>query len=169
MGKQKNTIRNKRKIGVEDYKNENEKDINKEKKVTKGLSREIKLTIFSIFVVTITMITSAYAIFSSVQKSENYNTITVGTLQIDFNDTDDGLGNTIKLNGAYPESDSDGQKEEPYTFKITNSGNVSASYKVKILDDTDMIESDKCQNNLLDKTKIISSFNKKSLPDGIKI
>ena len=159
MGKQKKTLRNKRKIGIDNYQNTYSEDNKLNPKITKGLSREIKLTILSIFAVTITMISSAYAIFSSIQKSENYNTITVGTLKIDFNDNADGLGNTIKLNGAYPESDNDGQKEEPYTFKITNSGNVSANYKIKILDDTDMIESDNCQNNLLDKTKIKVSIN----------
>ena len=159
MGRQRKTIRNKRKIGIDNYQNTYSQNNDSTKKITKGLSREIKLTIFSIFAVTITMISSAYAIFSSVQKSENYNTITVGTLKIDFNDTEDGLGNIIKLNGAYPESDNDGQKEEPYTFKITNSGNISANYKVKILDDTDMIESDNCQDNLLDKTKIKLSIN----------
>ena len=159
MGRQRKTIRNKRKIGIDNYQNTYSQNNESTKKITKGLSREIKLTIFSIFAVTITMISSAYAIFSSVQKSENYNTITVGTLKIDFNDTEDGLGNIIKLNGAYPESDNDGQKEEPYTFKITNSGNISANYKIKILDDTDMIESDNCQDNLLDKTKIKLSIN----------
>ena len=159
MGRQRKTIRNKRKIGIDSYQNIYSQNNESTKKITKGLSREIKLTIFSIFAVTITMISSAYAIFSSVQKSENYNTITVGTLKIDFNDTEDGLGNIIKLNGAYPESDNDGQKEEPYTFKITNSGNISANYKIKILDDTDMIESDNCQDNLLDKTKIKLSIN----------
>ena len=159
MGRQRKTIRNKRKIGIDNYQNTYSQNNDSTKKITKGLSREIKLTIFSIFAVTITMISSAYAIFSSVQKSENYNTITVGTLKIDFNDTEDGLGNIIKLNGAYPESDNDGQKEEPYTFKITNSGNISANYKIKILDDTDMIESDNCQDNLLDKTKIKLSIN----------
>lgn len=159
MGRQRKTIRNKRKIGIDNYQKIYSQNNESTKKITKGLSREIKLTIFSIFAVTITMISSAYAIFSSVQKSENYNTITVGTLKIDFNDTEDGLGNIIKLNGAYPESDNDGQKEEPYTFKITNSGNISANYKIKILDDTDMIESDNCQDNLLDKTKIKLSIN----------
>lgn len=159
MGRQRKTIRNKRKIGIDSYQNIYSQNNESTKKITKGLSREIKLTIFSIFAVTIIMISSAYAIFSSVQKSENYNTITVGTLKIDFNDTEDGLGNIIKLNGAYPESDNDGQKEEPYTFKITNSGNISANYKIKILDDTDMIESDNCQDNLLDKTKIKLSIN----------
>ena len=159
MGRQRRTVRNKRKIGVDNYQGTYNQSSKSNVNLTKGLSREIKVTIFSIFAVTIVMISSAYAIFSSVQKSENYNTITVGTLKIDFNDTDDGLGNTIKLNGAYPESDDVGQKENPYTFKIKNSGNISANYKVKILDDTDMIESDNCQDNLLDKAKIKVSVN----------
>lgn len=159
MGKQRKTIRNRRKIGIDRYQNPYEDPNESKTKITKNASREIKLTIFSIFVVTITMISSAYAIFSSVQKSENYNTLTVGTLKIDFNDTDTGLGNVINLNGAYPESDEDGQAETPYSFKITNSGTISAKYTIKILDDSDMIESDGCQENLLDKTRIKVSIN----------
>lgn len=159
MGKQNQTIRNKRKIGVEDYQNKvvNTKKI--DKKLAKNASREMKLTVVSIFAVTIVMISSAYAIFSSVQKSATYNTLTVGTLKIDFADTDTGMGNIINLNGAYPESDADGQAESPYTFKITNSGTLNAKYVIKILDDTDMISSDNCQDNLLDKSKIRVSVN----------
>lgn len=160
MGKQKNTVRNKRKIKVVDYENDVIDTKDAKKQISKTFSRELKITIVSIFVVTIVMISSAFAIFSSVQKSEKYNTLTVGTLKVDFIDTEDGMGNIINLNGAYPISDSKGQEEDPYSFKITNSGTLAASYKIKILDDTDMINEDNCQNNLLDKSKIRVSINK---------
>lgn len=160
MGKQKNTVRNKRKIKVVDYENDVIDTKDAKKQISKTFSRELKITIVSIFVVTIVMISSAFAIFSSVQKSEKYNTLTVGTLKVDFIDTEDGMGNIINLNGAYPISDAKGQEEDPYSFKITNSGTLAASYKIKILDDTDMINEDNCQNNLLDKSKIRVSINK---------
>ena len=98
------------------------------------------------------MISTAYAIFSTTVKSENYNTITVGTLKIDFSENKDG--NVINLNGAYPVSDEEGAKEKPYTFTITNTGTLDASYKIRIVNDTDMIEKDGCQNNLLDFSDI---------------
>ena len=160
MGRQKKTVRNKRKIGITDYENDIIDTKDTKKQISKTFSRELKITIVSIFVVTVVMISSAFAIFSSVQKSEKYNTLTVGTLKVDFIDTEDGMGNIINLNGAYPISDAKGQKEDPYSFKITNSGTLAASYKIKILDDTDMINEDNCQDNLLDKSKIRVSINK---------
>ena len=159
MGKQRQTLRNKRKIKIENYENEFIDNAEVTSKVSKTFTREMKFTILSIFVVTIVMISTAYAIFSSVQKSESYNTLTVGTLKVDFDATETGMGNTINLNGAYPTSDEDGQNTNPYTFKVKNSGNVDAYYNIKILDDTEMIESDGCSNNLLDKANIKVSVN----------
>ena len=159
MGKQSKTIRNKRKIRVENYDNDikNTKDVKRQ--VTKAFSRETKFTIVSIFLLIIVMISSAYAIFSSIQKQENYNTLTVGTLKIDFDASSTDMGNIINLNGSYPISDEDGQKTNPYSFRITNSGTLAAAYKVKIIDDQDMINEDKCQDNLLPKTNIKVSIN----------
>lgn len=160
MGKQRKTIRNKRKIAV-DYSNQQNNNNNQElnQTITKAITRETKLTIISIFVVTIVMISSAYAIFSSVQKSKDYNTLTVGVLKVDFNKNGDDLGNVIKLNGAYPVSDSEGLKTSPYSFTITNSGTLNAKYRIKIIDDNDMIDSDDCSDKLLDKKYIKVSVN----------
>lgn len=160
MGKQKITIRNKRKIKVENYENEyvnNKSEVKKQ--VSKAFTRETKFTILSIFIITIVMISSAYAIFSTVQKQEDYNTLTVGTLKIDFDASSTDMGNIINLNGAYPVSDADGQKTNPYTFRITNSGTLAAAYKIKIIDDQDIINEDKCQDNLLAKENVKVSIN----------
>ena len=160
MGKQSKTIRNKRKIKVENYENNYvDENVEVKQQVSKAFTREAKFTILSIFVVTIVMISSAYAIFSTVQKQESYNTLTVGTLKIDFDATSTDMGNIINLNGAYPTSDTEGQKTNPYSFRITNSGTLAAAYKVKIIDDQDMINEDKCQDNLLPKANIKVSIN----------
>ena len=160
MGKQSKTIRNKRKIKVENYENNYvDKNVEVKQQVSKAFTREAKFTILSIFVVTIVMISSAYAIFSTVQKQESYNTLTVGTLKIDFDATSTDMGNIINLNGAYPTNDEEGQKTNPYSFRITNSGTLAAAYKVKIIDDQDMINEDKCQDNLLPKANIKVSIN----------
>ena len=159
MGRQSKTIRNKRKIKVENYENNYIDSGIVEKKVSKAFTREAQFTIVSIFFVTIIMISSAYAVFSSVQKQESYNTLTVGTLKIDFDASSTDMGNIINLNGAYPTSDVEGQATSPYSFKITNSGTLNAYYKIKIVDDTDMITEDNCQDNLLPKDKIKVSIN----------
>ena len=161
MGKRNQTIRNKRKIKVNGYKNSKTDFSGVNKVISKGLSREIKFTIISIFAVTIVMISSAFAVFSSIDKTKDANTLTVGTLNVAFSDNENGMGNIINLNGAYPEPDSDGLKEEPYSFKLTNSGNVDVGYKIKILDDKDMIKEDECENNLLDKNNIRVSVDGK--------
>ncbi len=161
MGKQNKTIRNRRKIKVENYDNLNNDTSGLKNKITKAFAREAEFTIISIFIVTIIMISGAYAVFSTVQKQETYNTLTVGTLKIDFDATSTDLGNVINLNGTYPMSDIDGQKETnpSYSFKITNTGNLDAFYKVKIIDDDEMIKEDDCADNLLQKDKIKISIN----------
>ena len=70
MGKRNQTIRNKRKIRVDNYYNTAVDTSETNKIISKGFSREIKFTIISIFVVTIIMISSSFAIFSSINKSE---------------------------------------------------------------------------------------------------
>ena len=149
-------IRNKkRKIKVENY----DKNSTDSKFLSRLYVQNIKFTVISVFVVLLVMISSSYAIFSSVQKSNKYNTLKLGTLKVSFTDNEQGMGNIINLNGEYPESDEEGQLEEPYTFKITNTGTLDASYSIKILDDTDMINEDNCSNNLLDKAKLRVSVN----------
>lgn len=108
------------------------------------------MTLLSILGVTVISLGSAYAVFTSVSKSKEYNVIKVGTLNIDFGD----VTNTIDLSGKYPMSDTEGVQLDPYTFTITNTGSLATDYEVFIQDDTDMIDHDKCSNNQLSKDYI---------------
>ena len=123
----------------------------KEVALTKMAKRQLLVTLFSILGVTIISLGSAYAVFTSVSKSEDYNVIKVGTLNIDFGEDS---SNTIDLTGQYPMSDEEGLKLKPYVFTITNTGTLTADYEVFIQDDTDMIEQDKCSGNQLNKDYI---------------
>ena len=122
----------------------------KEVALTKMAKRQLFITLLSILGVTVISLGSAYAVFTSVSKSADYNVIKVGTLNIDFGDE----SNTIDLSGQYPMSDEEGMKLTPYTFKITNTGTLAADYEIFIEDDTDMIEQDNCANNQLNKDYI---------------
>ncbi len=156
MGKKVYRFRPKQKISPQ---TEPHDDINNKKikvNISKSLAREINFTLVFAFLICVFLLASSYSIFSVKNKSKDYNSITVGTLKIDF--LQDTI-NVLNLNGAYPTSDEDGQKEEPYTFKITNSGSLNASYSIKILNDNDMIAADGCQNNLLDDSLIKVSIN----------
>ena len=137
---------NRKKITKEKIENYNFKEV----ALTKMAKRQLFITLFSILGVTIISLGSAYAIFTSVSKSAEYNVIKVGTLNIDFGDA----SNTIDLNGKYPMSDEEGLKLEPYKFTIQNTGSLKADYEVFIQDDTDMINNDNCANNQLNKDYI---------------
>ena len=123
----------------------------KEVALTKMAKRQLLVTLFSILGVTIISLGSAYAVFTSVSKSADYNVIKVGTLNIDFGSDS---SNTINLTGQYPMSDEEGLKLTPYVFTITNTGTLTADYEVFIQDDTDMIEQDNCSGNQLNKDYI---------------
>ena len=123
----------------------------KEVALTKMAKRQLLVTLFSILGVTIISLGSAYAVFTSVSKSADYNVIKVGTLNIDFGEDS---SNTIDLSGQYPMSDEEGLKLKPYTFTIKNTGTLTADYEVYIQDDQDMISKDNCTNNQLNKDYI---------------
>ena len=119
----------------------------KEVALTKMAKRQLFVTLFSILGVTIISLGSAYAVFTSVSKSADYNVIKVGTLNIDFGEDS---SNTIDLSGQYPMSDEEGLTLTPYTFTITNTGTLSADYEVFIQDDQDMIKQDNCPPEIIE-------------------
>ncbi|MEG1351122.1 MAG: hypothetical protein RSC85_01410, partial [Bacilli bacterium] len=126
---------------------------------TRFIKRELNYTFLSILGFCLIFMGSSYAIFSSVNKSTDYNVINIGTLQLQFNDTEAGLGNIISLNNALPVSDTVGKSTTPYTFKITNTGTLSVDYTVKILNDQGIIDIDGCSNNLLPLTNLKYSID----------
>ncbi len=128
-------------------------------KLTRFLKKEMTITALAVFAVMIVILGSAYAVFTSVNRSSGYNTIQVGTLAITYDDTSSGLGNTINLASAYPVADATGQASTPYKFKITNTGTLPVNYTIKIQDDTTAITNDKCSSNQLDKAYIKYSID----------
>ena len=123
----------------------------KEVALTKMAKRQLFITLASILGVTLISLGSTYAVFTSVSKSEDYNVIKVGTLNIDFGSDS---SNTIDLTGQYPMSDEEGLKLTPYVFTISNTGTLSADYEVFIQDDQAMIEKEGCASNQLNKDYI---------------
>lgn len=151
------SIRLKRKVILDKKTDEEQKDLSGVKvELTKAVSRELQHSIISIFVVVLVILSSSFAIYTAVEKSNDFNSITVGVLKIDFlQDT----ANTLELNDAYPMTDSLGLETEGYTFKISNTGNLNAKYKIKIIDDAEKINSDGCNSYLLDKSRVKVSIN----------
>ena len=70
--------------------------------LTKMATRQLFVTVLSILGVTLLSMGSAFAVFTTTSKSANYNVIKVGTLNIDFKESEN---DTITFRGDYPKSD----------------------------------------------------------------
>ena len=85
---------------------------------------KIILVIILILISLIALVGSSYALLTKSFKSKKLS-MEVGTLKIDFAE-----GNAINMVNAVPMTDSDGMKTTPYTFTITNGGDINAYYTV---------------------------------------
>lgn len=126
---------------------------------SKLFKHQLLITAISVFVLVVAMISGSYAIFSSTSKADEYNVLKVGELEISYVDTGTGYGDVLNLNGAYPISDAEGSKLNPYRFSITNTGTITADFRIKVLDDEAIINEDGCENNLLDSKYIKYKFD----------
>ena len=86
--------------------------------------KRISVLIILILVSLITLVGSSYALLTKSFKSKKLS-MEVGTLKIDFAE-----GNAINMANAAPMTDSNGLKSTPYTFTITNGGDINAYYTV---------------------------------------
>ena len=148
-------FKNRHKITKEKIQSYNFKEVG----LTKMAKRQLYVTLLSVLGVTVATLGSAYAIFTSVSKSSDYNVVKAGTLNIDFGSDS---SNVIDLSGKYPMSDSEGEALTPYTFTITNTGTLPADYEIYLEDDTDMITQDGCSTKQLDKNSIKYKLNSES-------
>lgn len=156
-------FKRRKKYSIKDRTQKNEYNF-KEIALTKMAKRQLFITMLSILGVTLFSLGSAYAVFSSISKSKDYNVIKVGTLNIDFGTDSD---NTLSLNGKYPESDAAGRASTPYQFTIKNTGSMPVRYKIKIVDDEEMIASDGCGSNQLPKEYIKYSLGYENRKEGV--
>ena len=123
--------------------------------LTKMGTRQLTLTLLSIFAVTMVSIGTTFAMFTVSSKSAEYNVVKTGTLTIDFSSS----SSTIGLNNALPMSDSSGLAQTGNTFTIRNTGTLPANYTVSLSDDKDMITQDNCSDKQLDKLDIKYSID----------
>ena len=133
--------------------------------LTKMGTRQLTLTLLSIFAVTMVSIGTTFAMFTVSSKSAEYNVVKTGTLTIDFSSS----SSTIGLNNALPMSDSSGLAQTGNTFTIRNTGTLPANYTVSLSDDKDMITQDNCSSKQLDKSYIkysIDNITAKLLSDS---
>ncbi len=117
----------------------------------------IAIIVISVSVCVFLLLGTTFALFSKTLKGDKTVSIESGTLKIDFEE-----GDTINLEDTGTLSDAEGLESNPYTFTITNSGDIKAYYTVSFQEDSD--------NNTLDtsfvKYKLTSD---KGYDSGIKV
>ena len=116
---------------------------------------QVLITGIAVFALVVSMIGGSYAIFSDSKGASEYNSIQIGDLEISYVDNGDGYGDILSLNGAYPMSNAEGAQVSPYRFSIENTGTIKANFKLKLVNDESIIQSDGCSNNLLDPQYIM--------------
>ncbi len=93
--------------------------------------RKIGFTICMLFLTVIALASTSYAIFKmNIVGKVNYS-MSIGTLDFEIQ----GETNAIRLNNAYPMTDSVGATLNPYTFSLTNTGDLDSEYRIFLLED----------------------------------
>ena len=88
------------------------------------MKKRIIILIILILISILTLIGSSYALLTKKFTSKKLS-VEVGTLKVDFTE-----GNAITMDNVVPMTDENGMNTTPYTFTITNSGDVDAYYTV---------------------------------------
>ena len=96
----------------------------------KTRKKYIVLVIVTIVISVIALIGASYALLTMTIEGEKKVSLTAGILKVDFAE-----GDNINLDNVAPLTDAQGQKTTPYTFTITNTGNINAYYHVSLEED----------------------------------
>ena len=96
----------------------------------KTRKKYIVLVIVTIVISVIALIGASYALLTMTIEGEKKVSLTAGILKVDFAE-----GDNINLDNVAPMTDVQGQKTTPYTFTITNTGNINAYYHVSLEED----------------------------------
>ncbi len=93
----------------------------------KTKKKYIVLAIVTVVISIVALIGASYALLTMTIEGEKKVSLTAGILRVDFEE-----GDNINLENAAPMTDAQGQKLTPYTFTITNTGNINAYYHVSL-------------------------------------
>ena len=96
----------------------------------KTKKKYIVLVIVTIVISIVALIGASYALLTMTIEGEKKVSLTAGILRVDFEE-----GDNINLDNTAPLTDAQGQKTTPYTFTITNTGNINAYYHVSLEED----------------------------------
>ena len=90
----------------------------------------IIISVVIILISIVALIGASYALLTMTIEGDKEISLTAGILKVDFSE-----GDNINLDNTAPLSDSKGLKTTPYTFTITNTGNIDAYYHISLEED----------------------------------
>ena len=123
-------------------------------------NKKILMTVLSIILVLVVMTSTTYSLFFKVHTMNNTESYTAGILDIKVEE-----GSKLELINSLPITNEEGATLTPYTFTITNVGNLSYTFDLKLLSTTNdnLINPDYIKIKLDDKEPLLLS----SLSEGI--
>ena len=89
----------------------------------------IVVAVIAVSLIGFSLINSTYSLFYHEDTSKNTEGYSTGTLSI----TASSKGGTVSLSDALPVEDSVGSASTPYTFTVTNTGNLNYKFNIKLL------------------------------------
>ena len=94
-------------------------------------NKKAVITVLSILLVLSIMLSTTYALFMKVNTLDNTESYTSGILDITVEE-----GTALTLSNTLPMTDEEGSALTPYTFKVTNTGNLTYTFDLKLLSTT---------------------------------
>lgn len=123
-------------------------------------AREVELTFCCVVIVLAIILISLYFVFSSVQNpTDNYSSISVGSLEISFDDRDDNLGDIIDLTPVEPLTDAEGVQSRVYQLKIENTSRDVEAFQIQLMRDVAMVNQDDCSDEQIPNDYIHYQIN----------
>ena len=89
----------------------------------------IVVAVIAVSLIGFSLLNSTYSLFYREDTSKNTEGYSTGTLSI----TASSKGGTVSLSDALPVEDSVGSASTPYTFTVTNTGNLNYKFNIKLL------------------------------------
>lgn len=133
--------------------------VEKEHIITKIKKRQsfYTLCLSSFFVLIILLI--LLIIGTSFKKYIKINTYDSGTLSVEYDTNDNGIGDIISLTDSDIIDDLKIKDDKTYGFTITNESKSLVKYKINILKDNDIIRLDNCKDKLFPDELIKYNIN----------
>jgi len=131
------------------------------KKIKHIITRQLTITVTTVFLLVIVIMGSSYALFMDVDTSAKENVYTSGDLVMVFNDKVGENSNTINNSALIPMSNETALKQTNniYSFTITNTGTLPMKYDVLLSDIAEFKESNLLEHKYINYQLCIKNMD----------